>query len=245
MAPVLPMTVEPADSRLESCEPMCPGRPRCSWQVRAGIPIRGHRFPFAVVPLHDWLHELGEPRPGSRRSIDIVEQSIAFHRGTMDPGRERCLIFGMRGRCDDCLKLPLVCVPHTLSDSGTERRTHVFAINGSVELLNVLRELLPEEAYNVTTTNFVPHSFALIAAWQPDALIVDVVIGQHAGWELLERLHAAAVTAGIPVLVLSTNPWLLERAQEQATKYGSQPYLGKPFDLEAMLAQIRQMIGEA
>jgi DNA-binding response OmpR family regulator len=132
-----------------------------------------------------------------------------------------------------------------VENRSQEGRKHVFAINGSVEFLNVVRELFQEEAYNVTTTNFVPTSFAQIAALQPDALIVDVVVGQAAGWELLERLHESAATAGIPVLVLSTSPQLLERAREQAERYGTHRYLDKPFDVDDMLALIREMIGKA
>jgi response regulator RpfG family c-di-GMP phosphodiesterase len=64
-------------------------------------------------------------------------------------------------------------------------------------------------------------------------------------WELLERLHAGAATSGIPTLVVSTDPRLLARAQEQAAQYGTHHYLEKPFDLDAVLTQIREMIGEA
>ncbi len=130
-------------------------------------------------------------------------------------------------------------------NDNQERRKHIFAINGSVEFLNIVRELFQEEEYNVTTTNFVPNSFDQIAALQPDALIVDVAVGQIGGWELLEQLHAAAATNQIPVLVLSTSPQLLERAREQAERYGNHRYLDKPFDLDALLGNIREMIGGA
>ena len=132
-----------------------------------------------------------------------------------------------------------------MEDRRQEGRKHIFAINGAPEFLNVVRELFQEEAYNVTTTNYVPTSFDQIVALQPDALIVDIVVGQSAGWELLEQLHAGAATTGIPVLVLSTDPRLLTRAQEQAARYGKNRYLINPFGLDDILAQIREMIGEA
>lgn len=132
-----------------------------------------------------------------------------------------------------------------MEDRRQEGRKHVFAINGSAEFLNIVRELFQEERYNVTTTNYVPASFEQIAALQPDVLIVDVVVGQQAGWELLERLHAAAATSGIPVLVTSTSHQLLERAQAHVARYGNHRYLAKPFDLEALLSEIRDLIGEA
>jgi CheY-like chemotaxis protein len=132
-----------------------------------------------------------------------------------------------------------------MENRGQQARKHVLAINGSAEFLNVVRELFQDERYNVTTTNFVPHSFAQIAALQPDALIVDVAVGESAGWNLLERLHDAAATTGIPVLVLSTSPQLLEKAREQSERYGNHRYLDKPFDVDALLEHIRQMIGVA
>jgi len=132
-----------------------------------------------------------------------------------------------------------------VEDRSQEQRKHIFAINGSPAFLNIVRDLFQEEDYNVTTTNFVPNSFAQIAALQPDALIVDVVVGQQAGWELLERLHEEAATRAIPTLVVSTDPRLLARAREQAEQYGTHRYLEKPLDLDAMLGHIREMIGGA
>jgi CheY-like chemotaxis protein len=132
-----------------------------------------------------------------------------------------------------------------VEDRSQEQRKHIFAINGSPDFLNVIRDLFQDEGYNVTTTNFVPNSFQQIAALDPDALIVDIVVGQQAGWELLEQINAAAATSDIPVLIVSTDPRLLERAQEQAARYGKNRYLIKPFSLDDILEQIREMIGEA
>ena len=132
-----------------------------------------------------------------------------------------------------------------MEDRSQEQRKHVFAINGSPDFLNFIRDLFQEEGYNVTTTNYVPTSFEQIETAHPDALIVDIVVGQEAGWELLEQLGADADTAGIPVLVVSTNPRLLTLAKDQAARYGTHRYLEKPFDVDALLAHIQEMIGRA
>ena len=132
-----------------------------------------------------------------------------------------------------------------MEDRSQEARKHIFAINGSPEFLNIVRELFQEENYNVTTTNYVPNSFEQIKALHPDALIVDVAVCQQAGWELLEQLHAGAATSGIPVLVLSTSPRLLEKARDQADRYGAHRYLDKPFEVDVLLTHIREMIGKA
>jgi CheY-like chemotaxis protein len=38
-------------------------------------------------------------------------------------------------------------------------RQHIFVVSGASEFLDIVRELLESEEYNVTTTNFVPKTF--------------------------------------------------------------------------------------
>jgi len=132
-----------------------------------------------------------------------------------------------------------------MDDCRQTARRHVFAINSSPEFLNIVRELFQEEGYHVTTTNFAPNSFAQIEALKPDALIIDIAIGEQAGWDLLKQLGADADTAGIPALILSTDPRFLARAETHAARYGNHRFLAKPLDLEAMLQAIREMIEES
>jgi DNA-binding response OmpR family regulator len=124
-------------------------------------------------------------------------------------------------------------------------RQHIFVVNGAPEFLDIVRQLLQDEHYNVTTTNFVPHTFETIAAAQPALLIVDLVLGEQAGWDLLAQLRAGASTCEIPVLLVSTTPNLLKKAQEHHDEFGGDQYLVKPFDLDDLLNLIGEMIGQA
>jgi len=124
-------------------------------------------------------------------------------------------------------------------------RKHVFCINGSSAFLDVVRELLEDESYNVTTTNFVPLTYDQIAVLKPDLLIVDVVVGIQAGWDLLEHLRNEMTTRGIPLIVTSTSQLLLNRAEELAQPNGQKLYLVMPFDIDAMLKMVDNLIGPA
>lgn len=124
-------------------------------------------------------------------------------------------------------------------------RKHVYVVNGSPVFLDIVRQLLQDERYNVTTTNFVPLSFETIEAAQPDMLIIDLVLGEQAGWDLLTRLRTAASTQKIPLLLISTTPDLLNEALERHEEFGGDRHLLKPFDLDDLLETIRELIGEA
>lgn len=111
--------------------------------------------------------------------------------------------------------------------------------------LDMMRMFLQEEDYNVTTTNFVPRTFEQISGLQPDLLIIDLVVQQTAGWDLLERLNQEALTNSIPVIVVSTSPSNLEKAEAEAERFGGQLFVAKPFNLHDILDGIRSLIGSA
>ena len=124
-------------------------------------------------------------------------------------------------------------------------RKHIFVVNGSAEFLDILRDLLQEEQYNVTTTNFVPRTFEQIEALRPDLLMIDLVVGQQAGWDLLERLRNQALTRGIPVIVTSTDKRLLDRAMGDSPHNGDKRFMAKPMNLDELLEAIQSLIGGA
>lgn len=124
-------------------------------------------------------------------------------------------------------------------------RKHVFAINHAPEFLDVVRTLLQDEEYKVTTTNFVPRTFDQIAALEPDLLLIDLATSEQAGWDLLERLHTEAATRRIPVLVTSTDLRLLDRVQADVQRYGGQQFMAKPMDRDDLLESIRVLVGTA
>ncbi len=124
-------------------------------------------------------------------------------------------------------------------------RQHIFVVNGTPAFLDLARALFQEEDYNVTTTNFVPRTFDHIQALRPDLLLVDLVLGEQAGWDLLDRLQGEAMTRGVPVIVLSTDPRLLDHARSLETPGGKRRFVDKPFDIDTLLALVRDLIGPA
>jgi CheY-like chemotaxis protein len=132
-----------------------------------------------------------------------------------------------------------------LNESDQAPPKHVFAVNSSPDFLLVVREVLADEGYAVTTSNFEPNVFTRIVMRHPDALMIDVAPGESAGWDLLRRLLQEATTSGIPVLATSTSPALLEQAQDEAAWYGTNRFfLTKPLDLDELARMIREMVGD-
>jgi len=131
------------------------------------------------------------------------------------------------------------------AEQTQQRRKHILAIDGASDFLEVLRHLFVGERYNVTTTNFVERTHNMIVALAPDLLIVDLAMGQQAGWRLLEHLHRDGVTRNIPLLLTSAAPELLRQAQADVERYGRPSVLAKPMDIDDLLSAVDELIGPA
>src|SRR5215213_8526206 len=125
------------------------------------------------------------------------------------------------------------------------RHQHIFVVNGSADFLDVVRELLQDEHYNVTTTNFVPLTFKQIEIARPSLLIIDLIHGERAGWDLLAELRHEAATRDIPVILVSTSNQLLGKAETERVIWGGDRYFLQPFSLDALLRAIQDLVGPA
>jgi len=121
-------------------------------------------------------------------------------------------------------------------------REHIFAVNTAASFLDVLRDVLQDERYNVTTTNFTTRTFEQVAAAAPDLLIVDLTVGQQGGWDFLERLRQDASTQGIPVLIVSTSAEILERAKLLPSSAAARQFLRKPFALDELVVTVQSLL---
>jgi len=124
-------------------------------------------------------------------------------------------------------------------------RQHILMVSSDPVVLDLARALLQDVRYNVTTTNAVPRTFALIAAAQPALLVVDLAVTEQSGWALLFRLHAETATAAIPVIATAVDPRLLAHADRHPHIFGGPVRLVLPFDVDTLRDAVRTLIGPA
>jgi CheY-like chemotaxis protein len=80
----------------------------------------------------------------------------------------------------------------------------------------------------------------LARAHLPDLVLLDLRLPDIPGEEVLRRLRADPRTAGIPVLVVSTDCCAATSARLLAA--GASAFLGKPLELDAFLAAVERLL---
>ncbi len=101
------------------------------------------------------------------------------------------------------------------------------------------------DAFATTGLQTVPCTTAAearvaLAKGNIDLVILDVLLPDGDGIELLAEIRASAVLASVPVLMLSTEAEVHDRIR--ALRVGANEYVGKPYDTSYVLARSQQLV---
>ena len=74
---------------------------------------------------------------------------------------------------------------------------------------------------------------------KPDLVLLDVMMPQTDGWEMLRKIQEQYGAGAIPVVMFSGK--VDEQALAQASTSGAQAFVGKPFDMQQLIDQTKQI----
>jgi CheY-like chemotaxis protein len=119
----------------------------------------------------------------------------------------------------------------------------VLVVDDNHELFALFQRYVAGEPYRLIHAASVDEATALLRSTRPDAIILDLMMPDRDGWELLQLLRSDPKTSHIPIVVCS----ILDDS-ELAFSWGAQAYLKKPVGslelLQALAAAVRMMNDE-
>jgi CheY-like chemotaxis protein len=125
--------------------------------------------------------------------------------------------------------------------SGTRTRSVLVADDMEANRAVIARRLEKLD-YAVTCVESGPAALAMLRQWQPDVLLLDYMMPQMNGIEVLRELRAAPATRELPVIMVTA------RAESEATvealAAGADDYVTKPIDFEVLKARIETQIAK-
>lgn len=113
----------------------------------------------------------------------------------------------------------------------------ILVIDDDRKITALLRRTLVFEGYDVQTARGGEEGLRIAASWQPDLVLLDVLMPGMDGWEVCRRLRAAGE---IPILMLTARDEVSDRVR--GLDLGADDYLVKPFALEELLARLRALL---
>lgn len=117
----------------------------------------------------------------------------------------------------------------------------IVVVDDDRDIRDALKDALTDEGYEVTV---IPNGLRLMAALQidrPDLMLLDVMMSWINGFELCRALKKNADYQDIPVIFISAKT--SEQDIQHGLECGAAGYVTKPFELQALLGKIEQLVG--
>ncbi len=119
----------------------------------------------------------------------------------------------------------------------------ILIIEDEELLLNLLRDKLSQEGYEVFTACNGEEGFEKIKEHKPDLVLLDIIMPKMSGFEVMERMREDSELKSILVIIISNSgqPVEIDRAQ----KLGAIDWLIKTeFDPQEVIDKVIKQIGK-
>ena len=114
----------------------------------------------------------------------------------------------------------------------------IMVVNDTQEILELFRELLEEEGYEVVLYTYAIQDLAEVERVKPDLIILDHIFGEEKhGWQMLQKLKMRRSTESIPVVVCTTEVKAVQEMEGYLTAHGVGVVL-KPFRIDDLLSTV-------
>jgi two-component system, OmpR family, alkaline phosphatase synthesis response regulator PhoP len=124
--------------------------------------------------------------------------------------------------------------------TSTDRPSRVLIADDDPQGVELLEAYLSGTDYQTQTAADGEETLAKVAAWQPDLILLDVMMPKFSGFEVCKRLRADAKTKSIAVLMVTA---LDQQADvERAVDAGTDDFITKPINQAELLLRIRALL---
>jgi DNA-binding response OmpR family regulator len=116
----------------------------------------------------------------------------------------------------------------------------ILVIDDDPDILQFVRMNLEMEGYEVLTATRGGEGLQVAFGAAPDLVLLDLVLPDLDGLEVLDRLHTSPATVHAGVILLTALAHARDRVR--GLELGADDYITKPFDIEELVARVKSVL---
>ncbi len=117
----------------------------------------------------------------------------------------------------------------------------VLLIEDEPNIIEAIRFILSRDGWEVVVHSDGATACSVIRDTEPDLIVLDVMLPNKSGYDILSELRAEPETEDLPVLMLTARGQTKDRAF--AERIGASRFMTKPFANDEVLAVVRELSG--
>ncbi len=116
----------------------------------------------------------------------------------------------------------------------------ILIVDDEPNIVISLEFLMKKEGFEVAVANDGDEALAKVASFNPDLLLLDVMMPKQSGFEVCEALRADSQRAGLKIVMLTEKGRDNEMAKGLAI--GADAYVTKPFSTKELVDRVKEML---
>ena len=117
----------------------------------------------------------------------------------------------------------------------------ILVVDDESDTVDFIRDTLKAEGFRILVAHDGRQALEVLRRRRPDLVLLDIMMPELSGFEVLEALAADPLLASIPVVVLTARG---EDADAQrGLALGARRYMSKPFDVRDLIAEVQRQVG--
>jgi chemosensory pili system protein ChpA (sensor histidine kinase/response regulator) len=116
----------------------------------------------------------------------------------------------------------------------------VMIVDDSLTVRKITSRLLTREGYEVITAKDGLDALQVINERVPDAILLDIEMPRMDGFEFAKTMKADVKFAHVPIIMITSRT--AEKHRNRARELGVEAYLGKPYQEEELLRNLRELL---
>ncbi len=116
----------------------------------------------------------------------------------------------------------------------------VMIVDDSLTVRRITSRLLTREGFEVVTAKDGLDAMQTMGERMPDAILLDIEMPRMDGFEFAKTIKSDPRSAHIPIIMITSRT--AEKHRNRARELGVEAYLGKPFQEEELLRNLREML---
>jgi DNA-binding response OmpR family regulator len=118
----------------------------------------------------------------------------------------------------------------------------ILLIEDEPNIIEAIRFILSRDGWRVDTHSDGLTALDAVRARRPDLVVLDVMLPNRSGYDILHDLREDPEFKELPVLMLTARGQKKDR--ELAEKLGASSFMTKPFSNGEVLATVRALVGK-
>ena len=115
--------------------------------------------------------------------------------------------------------------------------TKLLIVDDDVNICGMLKLYFENEGYEVKTANDGAQGIADFKLFEPDLVLLDIMLPEEDGLSILQRLRHEAATAEVPVIMLTAKASEIDKVR--GFELGADDYIPKPFGVMELVARVK------